>query len=296
MSAVSPVVPGRPARASAFRRFVRNKELLFSSIAVAAIGFAALFPHLLTSHDPNELTVSNRFIAPGAEHWFGTDNFGRDVFSRTVYGLQTSMIVGICVAAASTVLGLVIGLYAGYYRLLDQLFMRISDGLIAFPGILLALAIMAMLGPSAANLILCLTIVITPNVARVIRSSVLVIREQTYIEAVRALGASNTRILWRHIAPNTNSLLITQVTFIFVEVIIIEAALSFLGVGIPAPAPSLGNLLLDGKMYIFNSWWMVVFPGAVLIIVAFAVNLLGDGLRDYLDPHAEHAKRTSKKG
>jgi peptide/nickel transport system permease protein len=275
---------------------VRNKELLFSSIAVAAIGFAALFPHLLTSHDPNELTVSNRFIAPGAEHWFGTDNFGRDVFSRTVYGLQTSMIVGICVAAASTVLGLVIGLYAGYYRLLDQLFMRISDGLIAFPGILLALAIMAMLGPSAANLILCLTIVITPNVARVIRSSVLVIREQTYIEAVRALGASNTRILWRHIAPNTNSLLITQVTFIFVEVIIIEAALSFLGVGIPAPAPSLGNLLLDGKMYIFNSWWMVVFPGAVLIIVAFAVNLLGDGLRDYLDPHAEHAKRTSKKG
>jgi len=296
MSAVHSTLSGRKARTKFLVKFVRNKELLFSSIAVAIVAIVALFPSLFTDHDPDALNVASRFISPSADHWFGTDNFGRDVLSRTLYGLQISFLVGLGVAAAASILGLIIGLYAGYYRWLDQLFMRISDGLIAFPSILLALAIMAMLGPSISNLMLCLTIVITPNVARVIRSSVLVIREQTYIEAMHALGASQSRILWKHISPNTLPLLIVQFTFIFVEVIIVEAALSFLGVGIPAPAPSLGNLLLDGKMYIFNSWWMTVFPGAVLLIVALAVNLLGDGLRDHLDPHTDHGRGKRKKG
>jgi peptide/nickel transport system permease protein len=276
-------------RKSLLRRLASNKELLFSGIAVAAIGALALAPGLFATHDPYGLDVASRFQKPGSAYLFGTDNFGRDIYSRTVFGLQISVLVGLGVAAMSGLLGLVIGLYAGFYRVLDQLFMRISDGLIAFPSILLALAIMSMLGPSIGNLMLCLTAVITPNVARVVRSGVLVVREQTYVEAMQALGASKTRILWRHIAPNTMSVLIVQTTFIFVEVIIVEAALSFLGAGIPAPTPSLGNLLLDGKMYIFNSWWMTVFPGAALFAVALVFNLLGDGLRDYLDPHADRA-------
>lgn len=270
------------------RKLTANKELLLSGIAVAGIGLVALLPGLFATHDPYGIDVASRFQKPGPAHLFGTDNFGRDIYSRTVYGLQISVLVGLGVAALSGLLGLLIGLYAGFYRTLDQLFMRISDGLIAFPGILLALAIMSMLGPSIGNLMLCLTAVITPNVARVVRSGVLVIREMTYVEAMHALGASKTRILWRHIAPNTMSVLIVQTTFIFVEVIIVEAALSFLGAGIPAPTPSLGNLLLDGKMFIFNSWWMTVFPGAALFAVALVFNLLGDGLRDYLDPHADH--------
>ncbi|MFC5704422.1 ABC transporter permease [Cohnella faecalis] len=276
-------------RKTPLRKLASNKELLFSGIAVAIIGIVALLPGLFATHDPYGLDVASRFQKPGPAHLFGTDNFGRDIFSRTVYGLQISVLVGLGVAILSGLLGLLIGLYAGFYRVLDQLFMRISDGLIAFPSILLALAIMSMLGPSIGNLMLCLTAVITPNVARVVRSGVLVIREQTYVEAMHALGASGTRILWRHIAPNTMSVLIVQTTFIFVEVIIVEAALSFLGAGIPSPTPSLGNLLLDGKMYIFNSWWMTVFPGAALFTVALVFNLLGDGLRDYLDPHADSA-------
>jgi peptide/nickel transport system permease protein len=187
---------------------------------------------------------------------------------------------------------LIVGLYASYYRWLDHLFMRISDGLMAFPGILLALAIMAMLGPSISNLIFCLIMVITPHVARVIRSNALVVREQTYIEAMKALGASHTRILWGHIALNSISLLVVQTSFIFVEAIIVEAALSFLGAGVPAPAPSLGNLLIDGKMFIYNSWWMTAFPGIAILVLALAFNMLGDGMRDLLDPHTN---RTSDK-
>lgn len=267
------------------KRYWRNKELIFSASMIFITGLIALFPSWFATHDPYLIDVPNRFQQPGWDYLMGTDNFGRDIYSRVIYGIQISVQVGVGVALCASFLGLLLGLYAGYYKALDHLFMRISDGLIAFPGILLALAMMSMLGPSTSNLVICLTAVITPHVARMIRSSVLVIREQTYIEAMKALGASSTRIVWRHIAPNTMSILIVQASFIFVEVIIIEAALSFLGAGVPAPTPSLGNLLLDGKVYIFNSWWMTVFPGVAILIMALSFNLLGDGLRDALDPH-----------
>ncbi|RXZ83273.1 ABC transporter permease [Paenibacillaceae bacterium] len=276
------------------RRFAANKEVLVSSAAIAVIAAVTLLPFLFATHEPDYIDVANRFQKPGGEHWLGTDNFGRDIYSRVIYGIQTSAIVGVIVALASSVLGLIIGLYAAYYRVLDQLFMRISDGLIAFPGILLALAIMATLGPSIRNLVICLTVVITPNIARLVRSNVLVIREQTYIEAMKALGATDTRIIWGHIAVNTLPVLIVQGSFIFVEVMITEAALSFLGAGIPAPTPSLGSMLLDGKMFIFNSWWMTVFPGIALMIVALAFNLLGDGLRDLLDPHTNETRGSAQ--
>ncbi|MEK3724658.1 ABC transporter permease [Paenibacillus sp. FSL H8-0034] len=281
---------GKEQRRRIFRRFITNTGVVAGSVILLIIIVLSLFPGWFATHDPYLIDVASRFQKPNAEHLFGTDNFGRDVWSRVVYGVKISAEVGFAVSLGSSILGLIIGLYASYYRTLDHLFMRISDGLMAFPGILLALAIMAMLGPSIRNLVICLIAVITPHVARVIRSTALIIREQTYIEAMKALGASSTRILWGHIALNSISNLIVQASFIFVEAIIVEAALSFLGAGVPLPTPSLGNMLIDGKMYIFNSWWMTAFPGAAILVLALAFNLFGDGLRDFLDPHTTARK------
>jgi peptide/nickel transport system permease protein len=282
---------GKEQRKRIFRRFITNTGVVAGSIIMLFVILLSLFPDWIATHDPYQIEVASRFQTPNPEHLFGTDNFGRDVFSRVVYGVKISAQVGFSVAIGASLLGLIIGLYSSYYRVLDHLFMRISDGLMAFPGILLALAIMAMLGPSIRNLIFCLIAVITPHVARVIRSTALVIREQTYIESMKALGASQTRILWGHIALNSISILIVQASFIFVEAIIVEAALSFLGAGVPLPTPSLGNMLIDGKMYIFNSWWMTAFPGAAILVLALAFNLFGDGLRDFLDPHTNTTKK-----
>lgn len=182
---------------------------------------------------------------------------------------------------------MVIGLYSAYNRYLDHVLMRICDGLMAFPAILLAIAIMAALGPKTVNVIAALSFVMIPTVARVIRSAALVVKEQTYIEALKSQGASGIRIIWVHIAPNTISQLIIQLTYVFAISIIIEASLSFLGVGIPAPDPSWGNIIYEGKAVIYNAWWMTVFPGMFIILAVLALNLFGDGLRDLLDPHSK---------
>jgi len=271
------------------RRLLTNKLMVFGGIIFVVFTFMALIgPHLMT-YDPYEMKVAERLQAPSAAHWLGTDEFGRDLLTRIVYGAKVSMGVGLAVTVISSVIGLIIGLYASYYRLLDHILMRICDGLMSIPGILLAIALMAALGPSSTNVIIALSIVFTPNIARIVRSSALIIREQTYIEAMNAQGASTTRIIWRHIAPNTISPLVVQATFIFAEAIISEAALSFLGAGIPAPEPSWGNILFAGKLVIFKAWWMVVFPAAIIVLSVLGLNLLGDGLRDFIDPH------TSKK-
>ncbi|MEK5038106.1 ABC transporter permease [Sporosarcina sp. FSL K6-3457] len=271
------------------RRLLTNKLMVFGGIIFVVFAFMALIgPHLMT-YDPYEMKVAERLQAPSAAHWLGTDEFGRDLLTRIVYGAKVSMGVGLAVTAISSVFGLMIGLYASYYRLLDHILMRICDGLMSIPGILLAIALMAALGPSSTNVIIALSIVFTPNIARIVRSSALTIREQTYIEAMHAQGASAMRIIWRHIAPNTISPLVVQATFVFAEAIISEAALSFLGAGIPAPEPSWGNILFAGKLVIFKAWWMVVFPAAIIVLSVLGLNLLGDGLRDFIDPH------TSKK-
>ncbi|MEH7389422.1 ABC transporter permease, partial [Bacillus sp. JJ1474] len=215
------------------------------------------------------------------------DNLGRDLFSRVIYGTQASMTVGLSVALISGTFGMIIGLYSAYNRYLDHILMRICDGLMAFPAILLAIAIMAALGPKTINVITALSFVMIPTVARVIRSAALVIKEQTYIEALKSQGASATRIIWIHIAPNAISQLIIQLTYVFAISIIIEASLSFLGVGIPAPNPSWGNIIYEGKAVIYNAWWMTVFPGVFIILAVLALNLFGDGLRDLLDPHTK---------
>lgn len=260
-----------------------------SAIFVVLILVSLIGPSLM-SFDPYEMKVAQRLQAPGAEHLLGTDEYGRDLLTRIVYGARVSIGVGLAVTVISSILGMIIGLYASYYRVLDHILMRICDGLMAIPGILLAIALMAALGPSAMNVIIALSIVFTPNIARIVRSSALVVREQTYIEAMNAQGASTFRIIWRHIAPNTISPLVVQATFVFAETIISEAALSFLGAGVPVPDPSWGNILQAGKLVIFKAWWMVVFPGIAIILSVLGLNLLGDGLRDLLDPHSSRKK------
>lgn len=243
-----------------------------------------LLAPVIVSQDPYSMVVTDKLQGPSSEHWFGTDNFGRDLFSRVIYGLQNSMMVGFVVALITAIVGTIVGLYASYYRVLDGILMRICDSLMAFPAILLAIAIMAALGPTTLNVIIAVSIVYTPFIARTVRSSALVIREQTYIEAMEAQGAKSSRIIWKHMAINTLSPLIVQATFVFAEAIIVEAALSFLGVGVPAPEPTLGNILFDGKIFIYNAWWLVVFPGVFMILSVLGINLLGDGLRDVLSP------------
>ncbi|MED3573673.1 ABC transporter permease [Cytobacillus praedii] len=273
------------------RRFLSNKLAVTGSIIIVIILLFTFAGPLFASHDPYELEAKQRLLEPSAAHIFGTDNYGRDLFSRVAHGAKVSIGVGFFVAIITSILGMIIGLYAAYYRSLDNILMRLCDGLMAFPAILLAIAIMAALGPRVENVIIALSIVFTPYVARTVRSSALVIKEQTYIEALKAQGAGATRIIWVNIAPNVISPLVVQATFIFADSIITEAALSFLGAGIPAPAPSWGNLLYDGKMVIFNAWWMTVFPGIAIMLTVFGLNLFGDGLRDLLDPHNNKAKK-----
>lgn len=279
------------------RKIRSNKFMMLGSIIFLFLLIVALFGPSLMSFDPYEMKVTERLKAPSSLHLLGTDEYGRDLLTRIVYGTRVSIGIGVAVTIISSLLGMIIGLYASYYRTLDHILMRICDGLMAIPGILLAIALMAALGPSATNVIIALSIVFTPNIARVVRSSALVIREQTYIEAMHAQGAGSFRIIWGHIAPNTISPLIVQATFVFAETIISEAALSFLGAGIPAPDPSWGNILQAGKLVIFKAWWMVVYPGLFIIISVLGLNLLGDGLRDYFDPHTtrKFKRRKSKR-
>ncbi|WP_404332145.1 ABC transporter permease [Mesobacillus maritimus] len=268
------------------RKIFTNKMLVSGGSIFLFLTLISIFGPFIASYGPYEMTVVERLKGPSADHWFGTDNLGRDLFSRVVNGAKVSMGIGLAVAVITAVVGSIIGLFSAYYKALDNLLMRICDALMAFPAILLAIAIMAALGPNTTNVIISLSIVFTPSVARIVRASALVIREQTYIEAIKSQGAKSWRIIWLHIAPNTLSPLITQATFIFAESIIVEAALSFLGVGVPAPDPSWGNILFDGKLVIFNAWWMIMFPGIFIVLAVLGLNLFGDGLRDLLDPHS----------
>jgi peptide/nickel transport system permease protein len=247
-----------------------------------ALFFGVLAPVL--AGDPLRIDVARRLTAPGAAHWFGTDDVGRDVWSRVVYGARLSLLVGVAVVGLSFVIGLACGLTAGYYRRLDNVVMRVMDGLMAFPAIILAIALMASLGPSVLNVIVAIGIVYAPRVARIVRGSVLVIRETTYVEAARALGASDAAVIARHVLPNCLSPVIVQGSFVFAAAVLTEAALSFLGVGVPPYVPSWGNILAEGRLYLQQAPWLVLYPGGAIMLTIFGLNLLGDGLRDLLDP------------
>ena len=276
----------REQRQLNLRRFLRNRQAVFGSLVLLTMLFIAVFAPLLAPADPLAQTVSNRFAKPGtAGYLLGADKLGRDLLSRILYGARVSMTVGLSVGLSSMLLGMTVGLYAAWYRTLDNILMRICDGLSAIPSTLLAIALMAVLGSSTFNVILALSIVYIPRMARISRSAALVVKEQTYIEALRSQGASSFRIIWRHIAPNILPAVVVQASFNFADAIITEASLSFLGVGVPAPQPSWGNILAEGREVITKAWWMVVYPGLATALAVMGTNIFGDGLRDILDPH-----------
>ena len=260
----------------------RRTTVVGAILMTLMIGVGVLAP--LIGGDPAHMDVAGRLAAPGRAHWFGTDDVGRDVWSRVVYGARLSLLVGVAVVVLSFVVGVVCGVVAGYYRRLDNVVMRVMDGLMAFPAIVLAIALMAALGPSVVNVIVAIAVVYSPRVARVVRGSVLVIRETSYVEAARALGASDVTLIARHVLPNCLSPVIVQGSFVFAAAVLTEAALSFLGVGVPPYVPSWGVILAEGRLYIQQAPWLVLYPGAAIMLTIFGLNLFGDGLRDLLDP------------
>ena len=267
------------------RRFFHSRLAVIGAVIVLLMALTAIFAPLLAPADPLAQTVSHRLTPPGGAYPLGTDKLGRDLLSRIIYGARVSMVVGVSVGLSSMVFGMIIGLYASYYETLDGVLMRICDGLSAIPSTLLAIALMAVLGSGVMNVILALSIVYIPRMARIARSAALVVKEQTYLEALRSQGASATRIIWRHIAPNILSPVVVQASYNFANSIITEAALSFLGVGVPAPQPSWGNILSEGREVINSAWWMIVYPGIATALAVMGTNIFGDGLRDILDPH-----------
>ena len=266
------------------RRFARrNPTLVLGGAVMAVMVLSGVLAPAWWTGDPLAMRPAERLAAPSAEHWFGSDNFGRDVYSRTLYGARVSLVVGASVALASLVIGTVLGLVIGFYRRLDAIMMRVMDGLMAIPAILLALALMALMKGSVRNVIIALIIPEIPRVIRVVRASVLSLREHTMVEGARALGARTPRILVRYVLPALTAPLIVQATYICASAILFEAYLSFLGAGTPPSIPSWGNIMAEGKVYVQLAFWIILFPGLFLALTVLAINLIGDGLRDLLD-------------
>lgn len=266
------------------RRLLRSRLAASGSILLIVIIVGAIFAGVLTSHDPLAMTVTDRLQPPSLQHPMGTDNYGRDIFSRVLYGARLSMEVGLAVMLFTVVVGVVFGLLSGYFARLDNLIMRLMDAMMAFPAILFAIAIMAVLGPKTVNVVIALGVVYAPRTVRIVRASVLAVKELDFIEAIRAQAASHVRILARHVLPNCMSPLVVQATFNFAYAVLAEASLSFVGAGAPPPTPSWGNILSEGRIYMQNAPWITIFPGVAIAITVLGLNLAGDGLRDVLDP------------
>jgi peptide/nickel transport system permease protein len=267
-----------------WRELRRRKLGMAGAIVLAVIAVAALSAPRLAPFPPKKLTVDARLSPPGAPYYLGTDHLGRDVFSRILYGGRTSLWVGGVVAVVSAFFGLLGGLAAGYFPRLDGPLMRIMDGMMAFPAILLALAIVAATGPSVFNVMIALTLVYSPRIARVARAAVLTIRHLEYIQAIEAMGGGTARVLVRHILPNIFAPVMVQVSIIFAYAILAEAGLSFLGVGASPEDPTWGNILAEGRQYLQRAPWITLFPGIAISITVLGINLVGDALRDALDP------------
>jgi peptide/nickel transport system permease protein len=258
------------------------------TIAVGALLLAVLLAMTLAAPliagDPLRQAPVNRLRPPSERFWFGTDQYGRDVFSRTVYGARVSLIVGFAVAVLSSLIGLAMGLVCGYFRRIDSIVMRVMDGIMAIPSILLAIALITLTRPGLGIVIVAILIPEVPRVVRVVRSVVLSIRSQPYIESALAGGTRTTKLLARHILPNTLAPLIVQATYVCASAMLIEAGLSFLGAGVPPEIPSWGNIIAQGRTFFQIAPWTILIPGAFLAATVLAVNMLGDGLRDRLDP------------
>jgi peptide/nickel transport system permease protein len=291
-------LPSSASPPSPWRRAVRNPAVIIGGLIVTLMVLIGLAAPLLGTYSPTDINPSARNKVPGTErtvrddngkstqivYRFGTDSLGRDVYSRTLYGARISILIGVVVAAISIVVGLIIGIVAGYFRWLDAIIMRIMDGLMAIPAILLAIAVVSLFRAGVGAVILAITVPEIPRVVRLVRSIVLSVREEPYVEAAVSLGTPTLKLLWRHILPNTIAPLIVQGTFICASAILVEAILSFLGIGIPPETPTWGNIMAEGRQVFLIFQHSIIYPGIFLALTVLAVNMLGDGLRDTLDP------------
>jgi peptide/nickel transport system permease protein len=274
----------RLRRSRVVRRLLGHKLFLSGVVLFSIVLAMAVLADVIAPLPPDEIQIRHRFEPPGIEFPMGTDNFGRDLLSRVVYGARLSLAIGFSVVILTGVAGTVIGAVAGYFRRLDNPVMRVMDAFMAFPAILLALGIAAALGASAVNAVIALSLVYAPRTARIVRASVLVVREMEYVHAARACGASHWRILLKHVLPNSLAPLIVQLTFIFAYAVIAEEILSIHGLRPEPPTPTRGNIIAEGRQYIREAPWITLFPGIAIAMTVLGLNLLGDGLRDGLDP------------
>jgi peptide/nickel transport system permease protein len=283
MVAIADDLPLEPRRFSLWQAIRRNPTITFGAVLLVLLIIAAIVGPSFVG-DPFKISPRDRLRPPGERWWFGTDQFGRDVFSRTVWGSRVSLIVGLSVAGISCVLGLALGLLCGYFRAIDGFVMRIMDGVMAIPSILLAIALITLTRPGLTIVIAAIVIPEVPRVVRVVRSVVLSIRSQPYVESAVAGGTRHVKLLARHVLPNTLAPLIVQGTYVCASAMLIEAGLSFLGAGLPLEVPSWGNIIAQGRTFFQIAPWTILIPGGFLALTVLAVNLLGDGLRDRLDP------------
>jgi peptide/nickel transport system permease protein len=279
----TPVALHRTSSRSAFAWARRNKTIVGGALILIALLAVALFAPWLAG-DPLQFEPTNRLKRPSEQFWFGTDQLGRDVYSRVIYGSRISLIIGFSVAILATVVGLVVGVLCGFYKRVDTVLMRLMDGMMAIPAILLAIALITLMKAGLVIVIIAISIPEIPRVARLVRSVVLAVRSRPYIEAAISSGTRNFRIMVRHILPNTIAPLIVQATYVCASAILTEAGLSFLGAGTPPEIPSWGNIISTGRTFFQISPWIMFFPGVLLAITVLAINLVGDGLRDTLDP------------
>jgi peptide/nickel transport system permease protein len=284
-----PAALGRPAARPRFHRFWlafrRNRGAIIGSVVVLVLVVLALLAPVLAPADPFSMSVTAIMAPPSPEHWFGTDQYGRDIVSRVLYGARLSLQTGLVAVAIAATTGSLLGLAAGYYgNLTDSVIMRVVDMLLAFPGMLLAMAIVAVLGPSLINVMIAVGIGATPTYARVVRSSVLSAKELPYVLAARSIGTSNARLMFVHILPNTMSPIIVLSSLSIAAAILSASGLSFIGLGAQPPTPEWGAMLNQGRTFLREAWWMTTFPGLAIMLTVMSINMIGDGLRDALDP------------
>ncbi|EPR23048.1 peptide ABC transporter permease [Agrobacterium sp. TS43] len=281
---VSTAPPARNPTVLFIRRLLKRKTVAAGLIVLLVFVLLAVFAPMIAPYSPSKLSIVNRLKPPSELYWFGTDEFGRDVFSRTIYAGRLSLLVGAAVVALSALIGITLGLLAGFFQKLDTPIARLIDAMMAFPDILLAIALVAALGPSLATVIIALAVVYSPRLARIVRASTLVIRELPYVEAAKALGISTFHIMTRHVLRNLVSPILVQCTFLFASAMLAEAGLSFLGLGVSPEIPTWGTMISAGRQYIGQADWMTYFPGFAIILSVLSLQMVGDGLRDMLDP------------
>ena len=266
------------------RRLLGNRAIALGMFILLAVVLAALLAPWIAPYAPNKLSIVNKLQSPSWTHFFGTDEFGRDILSRAIYAGRISLLVSLGVVVISTILGIILGVAAGYFRKLDAPISRLLDAMMSFPDILLAIALVAALGPSLMTVIIALGITYAPRLARIVRGSTLVIREMPYIEAAISLGLPTWQVLLRHVLLNLASPILVQATFVFASAMLAEASLSFLGIGVSSDMPTWGTMLASGREYMNNAPWLMLFPGLAIVFSVLSLQLVGDGLRDMVDP------------